>query len=425
MINPRDANVNQFFKGFRLTDEGGYQDPTMLGFKLLFDFNPHQDHDAGGTTSCLFAPAEDLELDSAERYLKAIGHPQKAKMVVEFKKMLQYINKSTPWYFQSIEGVNELWKLDMKEFDPYRGKDKYLTINCLESIDLRITAMADLYRKFAFDYKFMRELLPHNLRQFTVYIMVGEIRKFHSLKTNTNLQNLDSAASLENGNFSHAQDGNNLTKEFQDLDSITSIMMFKCGKCEFDFSESYPSEILNMGDGTEMAKQKFKIKVGKISEENTYSLLDLLLKDGSDAYNHIGKGINGAELTDGDSPMPKELGSAYNPTNPSVSSKQSLGSAFNSTNPLQAKLNRAVNGLGENAFGKVKDSLLTTNIGGFIDAPINSLITSVFGNQVLGNAYNKDILLNKKSSLGTEDVYPNSPGTDLGLPDRVYKRADE
>ena len=52
-----------------------------------------------------------------------------------------------------------------------------LTFDCMDSIDLRINAMAELYRKATYDYQNHRELLPANLRKFRMWIIVTEIRQ--------------------------------------------------------------------------------------------------------------------------------------------------------------------------------------------------------------------------------------------------------
>ena len=33
-----DKNRNLFLKGFKLSNSGGNEDPTYLGFKVMFDF---------------------------------------------------------------------------------------------------------------------------------------------------------------------------------------------------------------------------------------------------------------------------------------------------------------------------------------------------------------------------------------------------
>src|SRR3990172_1494527 len=163
-----DTFVNSFHKGF-LTVPGNRQEaPTYLGFSFVFDFDPEfRSFETGLTESPLFArPGKGL--DSAKEYLKNIGYDQRANMVSSFRELLRAINHDTPYYFQSLDGLADLWKIDKTEFNSYRGKDKVLTISCLEGIDMKITALADLYRKMSFDAYHMRELLPENLRFFNV-----------------------------------------------------------------------------------------------------------------------------------------------------------------------------------------------------------------------------------------------------------------
>src|SRR3989304_5939572 len=135
MNNPLDKNVNKFHKGFATTKQGGFEDPTYLGFRLVFNFTPtHRNFETGQTDDPLFSENDNLE--SAIRYLKATGYPNRAIMLQQFKKNLQYINDETPWYWQTLTGLNDLWKIEFGEsFNPYRGKDKSIEITCLESID--------------------------------------------------------------------------------------------------------------------------------------------------------------------------------------------------------------------------------------------------------------------------------------------------
>ena len=58
-------------------------------------------------------------------------------------------------------------------------KDRKISIGCLESIDLRMSALMDFYRKACFDWKYRREIVPWNLRTFTVYIYVYELRNIN------------------------------------------------------------------------------------------------------------------------------------------------------------------------------------------------------------------------------------------------------
>lgn len=146
-----------------------YQDPTWLGFKLLFFFNQPDGR--------LLSYIEDVP-NTAYNYLNSIGDIARAKYLKKFVSHLENINKTTPWFFQSIDGLAEAWKrgFNEDEFKALLPADRKISIDCLESIDLRMSALMDLYRKSCFDWKYRREVVPYNLRTFTVYIYVYEIR---------------------------------------------------------------------------------------------------------------------------------------------------------------------------------------------------------------------------------------------------------
>ena len=146
-----------------------YQDPTYLGFKLLFFFNQPD-----GKLLCY----NDETPNTALNYLNNIGDLARAKYLKKFVSHLELINKTTPWFFQSIDGLADAWKRGFHEED-FLSKlpdDRKISIDCLESIDLRMSALMDLYRKACFDYQYRREIVPYNLRTFTVYIYVYELR---------------------------------------------------------------------------------------------------------------------------------------------------------------------------------------------------------------------------------------------------------
>jgi hypothetical protein len=401
-----DKHVNTWYKGVRYMPQAQYEDPTYLGFKLIFDFNPIMDLETGLTTSPLFAPADGSGLESAQAYLSAIGYKEKARMIAEFGGMLKWINQNTPYYFQSIEGVAELWKfMNGDVFDPFRANNKVLTINCLEGIDMRITAMADLHRKATRD-DYMRSMLPPNMQEFSMYLMVAEMRKMHSPQKNDSpkqeVNNSDGSTTTVSDNKMILTDAGN----------IISVLTFKLSKCKFDFEESFPiTETINMGSEMVMANQKFKIKVGHIKEENIYPIHKLVLKEGE------GKGkkslVYGTHLQ-GDSNIPTEnfdmpLGKAqgFNPT--------SFG-AFDKVNSQLSDIKRRAEVAIPNAVAR---------LGNKLDERISGLI--------LGNVYKRragaifdDIFnsgrSNKPGAINLGDAYKDVPGKDLGLPDRNYRK---
>jgi hypothetical protein len=145
-----------------------FQDPTYLGFKLFFVFD--------GPDSKLLGSEKNP--NSALGYLKNIGDTQRYNYLKSFKDHLQKINLEIPWFFQEVVGLGDAWKHGYQEaeYKPKLGEDRKIAIKCLESIDLRMTALIDLYRKACFDWNYRREIVPKNLRQFTVYIYVYEAR---------------------------------------------------------------------------------------------------------------------------------------------------------------------------------------------------------------------------------------------------------
>jgi hypothetical protein len=136
---------------------------------LLFFFNQPDGR--------LLSYTEDVP-NTAYNYLNSIGDIARAKYLKKFVSHLENINKTTPWFFQSIDGLAEAWKrgFNEDEFKALLPADRKISIDCLESIDLRMSALMDLYRKACFDWKYRREVVPYNLRTFTVYIYVYEIR---------------------------------------------------------------------------------------------------------------------------------------------------------------------------------------------------------------------------------------------------------
>jgi hypothetical protein len=149
-----------------------YQDPTWLGFKLFFNFDQ--------ADSKLFGLTESYT-NTAYSYLLRIGDKARAGYMEKFVKHIYEINNKTPWFFQTITGLSEAWKRGYQDenFKPLLPNDRKIEIGCLESIDLRISALMDLYRKSCFDWYHRREIVPWNLRNFDVLIYVYEIREIN------------------------------------------------------------------------------------------------------------------------------------------------------------------------------------------------------------------------------------------------------
>lgn len=127
----------------------------------------------------------------------------------QFKTKLKQVQDS-PWYFQSIQGIGDLWK-SMHRVKEGNQKTT-LTINCLDSIKQPLTEMAENYRYAIYDQERLSYRVPENLKWFDMVIDLVEIRDIVD----------------KSGQFYKYEDG--------DITSGLRVVQFRCKMCEFDFS---------------------------------------------------------------------------------------------------------------------------------------------------------------------------------------------
>lgn len=242
-----NKHIDKFLKDYMRSESEDllYEDPTYIGFNMMIMFEE----------SPLFNVYGDKA--SAIHYLEAIGYPKKADMLREMGRVLKNLINNHPYYFQSLTGLKSLWSLDMSE--PLRTKDAEIEITTLETIDMTMTYIMNLYRNACYDIhpSSYRVLLPRNLRQFRILIYVSEMRKFHTLDTGE-----DSS-------------GNYHLKELKDL---ISVMAWDLHGCEFNFNDgmNYLEELSN-STMPEMATNSFKFKPSWIREQSTFKLFNTQL----------------------------------------------------------------------------------------------------------------------------------------------------
>lgn len=230
-----------------------YEDQTYMGFWIYLspEMKPsdYQDFDylPQGLLMPDGPPGSIAYSDSAVSFLKRRNEQYRAAMIEEFQQGFSTIVRDAPWMMQSIKGVGDLWKI--VPGSPWRTKDKKIVLTCLETIDLKMTYLLDLYRKAAFDTQYMRYILPDCQRYFSMNIIVAEVRTM--------------------------QDGAGLER------NTGTFFNFKLDYCEFDFFSEEPgylNEISSFADG-KAATVSIPIKVGKVTEMNSYGLLGAFLQD--------------------------------------------------------------------------------------------------------------------------------------------------
>tara|TARA_R110002074_G_scaffold399683_1_gene593361 strand:+ start:287 stop:1693 length:1407 start_codon:yes stop_codon:yes gene_type:complete len=174
-------------------------DPTYLGFGLMFDitsplFNGATNGDPGindGGSSNEYPTTP-----SAIGYLNKIGEANRVQYLRAFVQGILEIQRTRPYYFQTITGLLEAFQKSTQfSQDPYTGTtgEEGIAIGCLEAIDLKITALFNLYRMAIYDVRYKRFVLPKNLMRFDVYVNVHEIRKFRTVVKSAEATNTRSA----------------------------------------------------------------------------------------------------------------------------------------------------------------------------------------------------------------------------------------
>jgi len=245
---------------------GMYNDPTYLGFVFLFQPN-------SPLLNISNAPG------SAYNYLTKIGEHTRAQYIKLLSEIIRDLNHNMPWYWQSIEGLENAYKY--KNFkDPYQGgDDAVIAINTLESIDLKITQVVELYRNACFDMKNRREIVPENLRQFRLWIWVQELRKF---QINQSLLGQAAAGAVNMPGLNPEAAGAFNSVLNKDSNATAAIvnqsspwMLFQLDHCEFQTDESnqYLSS-LSFAEAAQ-ATNKLVIKYDNMEYENGLNFGDL------------------------------------------------------------------------------------------------------------------------------------------------------
>ena len=400
-----------------------HEDPTYPIFHIKFQFNPpeakHPDYVTNRLLTDLENESSQVPPESAIKYLYNVGEPERAEMLKKFNISLKNISEGTPWFFQGISGLDNLYKhgYETEQKGDRSLQDVILTINTLDSIDYRITGLKDLYRKVAYDRKFRRWVLPVNMRRFRMSVMVGDYRQLAITEDNYSINGKQALSALRdidllNGSniggklLGRVQDGAlSFVKRLQWWDNHFSCIVFDCQDCEFDMN-SFGT--INTLDHSKIAVQNnaFKIKVGRVLETNTYSLLEYSLSD--NLIENFLKSENKSQVIT----RSKNLSHVFKPKGRTWDNYQNLEREKGDnkrvilddggfSNALGAGINEGLNGLG---FG-ISDALGNgTNLGedgGFLGS-----VGDFFGDTA-------SELAQEALSLATEQIASNVYGNEL------------
>ena len=237
-----------------------YQDPTYNGFYFRIletsDYSNGLDYDY--YPMGLFLASDDP--DSAVSYLRRKGEYYRAAMIEEFRDGFQKVVREMPWYFVSVSGLADIWKVNPA--NSWKGKDKKITFTTLEDISLKMTYLMDLYRKAVFDSKWMRYVLPENQRMFAMELNVAEVR------------------TIQRPNFGPTSVNPITGRRNTSIFNTGTFLTFRFEQCTFDLFNDSPKylDTLSRSPG-ELATNNMTVITPVISERNSYGLLGGLLKD--------------------------------------------------------------------------------------------------------------------------------------------------
>lgn len=335
-----------------------FDEPTYLTFRIEFDFRADKIENQTGQDKWKsrvmnlydFMPEPLLsrpglgrnDFYSTYNYLvSAKGEDKRADMLDVFIDSLKDIQDNYPYYFQSVDGLADLMKIDPKKgIRIPSDQNNVITIKCLEGLDMKITQLMQTYRKVVWDDYYQRWILPDMMRYFTMKIYVSEIRLFHSAATIDSKfktpRLIDIATSLNSTSYDTVPKAskvldtvNNVLNDVtaisaellgtrstvtaiaqgagQALDTgrglisgiladnyklcnsaINNVMptiCFTCHQCEFviDDTLSHIGSLSASVKETKPAEPTIKIKIGKVVDEQVYPL-NKYIKLGKDEY---------------------------------------------------------------------------------------------------------------------------------------------
>jgi len=470
----REMGSKNLFVDYQLNVDGAYKTNTdfFYGSKLKSENGRRNLFNMQGGVGYLGAQAF-LRTRSEKRY----------QMLKAFGNGIEYLNKNSPWYFQTVSGLNNLVASSIPRYGKAAGKPQRageLTINCLESIDMRVSALAELYRKAVYDYTHHRVMLPENLRKFRMWIVVTEMRNIQldfNMSDVLNPFSVPAVAKVANvlSDFNSQTGLLDSTEKFLNRSTRPDlkaggpgdvqsglynlqpyVYIYQLDQCEFDFDSTYPSFDTINNTGGQMVSTSFKIQVGRVkdyklqfTELNEYKddngIKGMIISDtwgGVENYTAMDYDLTSGleKLTFDDKPSAgdyfAQLASNFVTNtvatikNEAVSFIESklLGNIYGfqpsqlaqATNDAFSLVNSLKSGI-PNPFKKADPQ--STGLGGPGQRQYPRVNEDVYLTVPENPAQNLGNVLGPgapSGSLGPNDVYGNVPGSDLGLPNRSY-----
>lgn len=181
--------------------------------------------------------------------------PQTVIDMLGFMEDIKSITTQQPYLFTSVSGLDSAYNKYHQITDSYKGSgDDTITIDCVETLDMKMSAMFSKYFNAVYDRHYRRERVPTNLRRFNCSIFVHEIRNFRN-----------ALAKLNADKFSEKSEGDNASLKILELAlQYMSCVEFKFYDCEIvpEDTGNIFGEISNEEGSGDFLHTSFSFKYG-------------------------------------------------------------------------------------------------------------------------------------------------------------------
>lgn len=362
----RNVGRNAFRKGAR--NRKIHEDPTYLSFMLLF----HGQDRSSEAHSPLFN-------GEAEGYLRNVVRTDigdiYADNLATFNRVLLKVNKELPWFWQGLKGIEKAMTYgDMLE--PWRGAEKpQLEIECLEeNVELTAIGLMELYKNACFDLHRYVEVVPKNLREFSMDVYMSEVRTFQKDTDARNLGITDNPDSRINSTGSNAKDVKELHPVFNSNAVGTGVesrpfVALRFTHCEFDM-DSIADYFADMSKNPEAKKPTIKINWGTCRPLAT-RLGPNLFNENRDA----GQVTTGEPVNDATDPNQIPLNRVSPKAQQNANAMDSLSNVHDGTDPRAESITDrgrvTLGDVAKDALGSIKDDI-TDTVDGLVAGVTNA-----------------------------------------------------
>lgn len=295
-FNIFDTPTNKYFKLLFYFYGRGEDEPNVRQSTGLlvpsWNFFESSDGEQNSQGAKKYKSSEYWQSTTAWAYLKLNGENERAEKLEKFISLLSNINSESPWYFQSIAGLDtavERKSVSDGKFDV--SEIKRLQLKCLpDAVDDRIGTLLSLYRDVVWSWSMKREIIPSNLRKFdmAVYIYEAPMKYLHENediidgKDNTMFKPSYRMLEFHNCEF----DYNSIKTGYSEISNATGIQPTYTIDITYDdcYEVSYNSILMRTIGDLIIADSKY---VGMIGEETKTPDDHIAQTDDVTQYNHL------------------------------------------------------------------------------------------------------------------------------------------